>query len=47
MDNIQWLERLQRRLDRFSNTKLNGDTGTLTLIELHSVYCYLSRLASN
>jgi hypothetical protein len=43
----QWLEHLQTLLNRFDYLGLNADIGALTLIELHGIYCYLSRLASN
>lgn len=47
MDNIQWLERLQTLLARFSYLNLDADIALLSLIELYGVYCYLSRLARN
>ena len=47
MDNPQWLERLQTRMERFPSFNLCSDIAALSLVELWGAYCYLSRLVES
>lgn len=43
-DRESWLEHLEMLLTRFSYLGIGADVATLSLIELWSLYVYLSRL---
>ncbi|SEN42931.1 hypothetical protein [Nitrosomonas marina] len=44
MSHETWLERLEMLLVRFSHLGIGADVASLGLIELWSLYVYLSRL---
>lgn len=43
-DRESWLERLEMLLTRFSHLGIGADVASLSLIELWTLYVYLSRL---
>lgn len=42
-----WPDRLEMLLVRFSHLGIGPDVASLSLIELWSLYCYLSRLVDH
>lgn len=45
MNGATWLDELNGLLARFSGIGISADIGSMSLIELWGVYCYLRRLA--
>ena len=44
MNRESWMERLEMLLTRFSHLGIGADVASLSLIELWSLYVFLSRL---
>ncbi|WP_165922965.1 hypothetical protein [Sulfurirhabdus autotrophica] len=44
MNRLEWFERLETLLNRFSYLGIDADIASLTLFELWALYLHLSRL---
>ena len=45
MNENHWIEELACLLARYSYKGIDGDIGSISLIELWGIYCYLRRIA--